>query len=125
MPSYYTENNVPAQMDTPERSLQKINSILNDAVPVTASSSSVTPATANTSQVVFPANANRKFLLVQNLSDSVMYLGIGINPNPAVPEGIYLAPNGGGFVAESSVVPNSEIRIACSGVSKRFHAIQG
>jgi hypothetical protein len=125
MPSYYTENNTPAAMDTPERSLQKINSILNDAVPVAASSSSATSASANASQVVFPAKENRKFLLVQNLSDTAMYLGIGITPNPATPEGIYLAPNGGGFVAESSVVPNSEIKIACSGVSKRFHAIQG
>lgn len=124
MPSYYTENNTPAQMDTPERSLQKINSILNEAIPVTASANSLVAA-SNTAQIVFSGKSDRKFLLVQNLSDTPMYLGIGVVPSPTTPQGIFLAPNGGGFVAESSIVPNSEIQIACSAASKRFHAIQG
>lgn len=125
MPSYYTENNTPAQMDTPERSLQKINSILNEAIPVSTSTTSVTSASPATATVVFPAKADRKFLLVQNLSDTDMYLGIGSAPNAATPQGILLAKGGGGFVAESSIVPSSEVQIVCSAASKRFHAIQG
>jgi hypothetical protein len=125
MPSYYTENNAPAQMDTPERSLQKINSILNDAVPVAASTSSTTSSFINTPTQVFPAKSDRRFLLVQNLSDTDMYLGIGSTPSATTPQGILLSRNGGGFVAESSAVPSSEVQIVCSVASKRFHAIQG
>ena len=51
-----------------------------------ASTQSIT--TGGTHQQVFASNASRKFLLVQNLSDTDMYLGIDFNPSNTTPDGI-------------------------------------
>lgn len=91
-------------------------------------SAPVTPATtltitaANTSQQVFPS-VTRNYLLVQNTSDTDMWMGIGVTPT--VGTGIRLAAGGGGYVAESEFIPSGEVRIICSVAGKTFHALQG
>jgi len=87
-----------------------------------ASTQSIT--TGGTHQQVFASNASRKFLLVQNLSDTDMYLGIGFNPSNTTPDGILLSKGGGGIVFESSYIPTQEIRIVCATTGKRFEALE-
>jgi hypothetical protein len=87
-----------------------------------ASTQSIT--TGGTHQQVFATNASRKFLLVQNLSDTDMYLGIGFNPSNTTPDGILLSKSGGGIVFESSYIPTQEIRIVCATTGKRFEALE-
>jgi len=82
-----------------------------------------TITTGGTHQQVFASNANRKFLLVQNVSDTDMNLGIGYNPTAST--GIFLAKSGGGFVFESSFIPTQEIRILCATTGKAFVALEG
>ena len=88
-----------------------------------ASTQSIT--TGGTHQQVFASNASRKFLLVQNLSDTDMYLGIGFNPSDTTPAGLLLSKNGGGVVFESNYIPTSEIRIVCATTGKVFVALEG
>jgi hypothetical protein len=91
-------------------------------------SAPVTPATtltitaANTSQQVF-ANQKRSYLLVQNNSDTDMWLGIGVVPT--VGTGIRLLANGGGYVAEDGFIPSGAVNIICSVAGKTFYALQG
>jgi hypothetical protein len=74
------------------------------------------------SQQVFPT-ASRNYLLVQNLSDTDMWLGIGFTP--AVGNGIKLVANGGGFVAEGGFIPSGAVNIICSATGKVFSALRG
>lgn len=97
-------------------------------MPIFAENSApVTPATiqtittANSSQQVF-ANTKRSYLLVQNTSDTDMWLGIGLTPS--VGTGIRLLAGGGGYVAENEFIPSGEVRIICSVAGKTFHALQ-
>jgi len=112
------------------------NSVTIDSLPaisgtVTADSNrgNVTEAsiktitTGGTHQQVFASNANRKFLLVQNVSDTDMNLGIGYNPTAST--GIFLAKNGSGVVFESNFIPTQEIRILCATTGKAFVALEG
>ena len=91
-------------------------------------SAPVTPATtltitaANTSQQVF-ANQKRSYLLVQNNSDTDMWLGIGAVPT--IGTGIRLPANGGGYVAEDGFIPSGQVNIICSAAGKSFYALQG
>ena len=85
--------------------------------------STKTITTGGTHQQVFASNANRKFLLVQNVSDTDMNLGIGYNPTAST--GIFLGKNGSGVVFESSFIPTQEIRILCASTGKAFVALEG
>jgi len=91
-------------------------------------SAPVTPASlliinvGGVSQSVFP-NQKRSYLLVQNNSDTDMWLGIGTTPS--VNNGIRLLPNGGGYVAEDGFIPSGEVRIFCTAGGKQFYALQG
>ena len=88
-----------------------------------ASTQSIT--TGGTHQQVFASNSSRKFLLVQNLSDTDMYLGLGFNPSNTTPAGLLLSKGGGGVVFESNYIPTSEIRIVCATTGKVFVALEG
>jgi hypothetical protein len=81
--------------------------------------------TAATSQQVFASNASRKYLVVQNLSDTVMYLGVGFTPNSSTPQGLLLSANGGGIVFESNFIPTEAVNIVCATAGKRFQALEG
>jgi hypothetical protein len=85
--------------------------------------STKTITTGGTDQQVFAANASRKFLLVQNVSDTDMNLGIGYNPTAST--GIFLGKNGSGIVFESGFIPTQEIRILCATTGKAFVALEG
>lgn len=85
--------------------------------------STKTITTGGTDQQVFAANANRKFLLIQNVSDTDMNLGIGYNPTAST--GIFLAKSGSGIVFESGFIPTQEIRILCATTGKAFVALEG
>lgn len=88
-----------------------------------ASTQSIT--TGGTHQQVFASNASRKFLLIQNISDTDMYVGLGFNPSNTTPAGLLLAKSGGGVVFESNYIPTSEVRIVCATSGKRFVALEG
>lgn len=77
--------------------------------------------TAAESQVVFAATP-RTYLLVQNNSDTDMWLGIGVVPT--VGNGILLPAFGGGYVAEDAFVPSGSVNIVCSANGKAFYALQ-
>jgi len=85
--------------------------------------STKTITTGGTHQQVFASKADRKFLLVQNVSDTDMNLGIGYNPSATT--GIFLGKNGSGVVFESSFIPTQEIRILCATTGKAFVALEG
>ena len=91
-------------------------------------SAPVTPATtltitaANTSQQVF-GDQKRSYLLVQNNSDTDMWLGIGVTPT--IGTGIRLPATGGGYVAETGFIPSGPVRIICAAGGKQFYALQG
>jgi hypothetical protein len=85
--------------------------------------STKTITTGGTHQQVFAANSDRKFLLIQNVSDTDMNLGIGYNPTAST--GIFLSKSGGGVVFESGFIPTQEIRILCATTGKAFVALEG
>ena len=88
-------------------------------------SSTQSITTGGTHQQVFASNSSRKYLLIQNISDTDTYLGLGFNPSNTTPAGLLLAKSGGGIVFESSYIPTSEVRILCATTGKRFVALQG
>jgi len=86
------------------------------------SSGSSTITTGGTSQTVFSPTLTRKYLLVQNVSDTDMNLGIGYTPTATT--GILLNKNGGAIVFEGSYIPTQAINILCATTGKAFVAIQ-
>ena len=92
-----------------------------NSAPVTPATT-LTITTAATSQQVF-ANTKRSYLLVQNTSDTDMWLAIGTTPS--VGTGIRLLAGGGGYVAEEGLIPSGAVNIICSAAGKTFYALQG
>lgn len=92
-----------------------------NSAPVSLAATS-TIAAANTAQQIF-TDQKRSYLLVQNNSDTDMWLGIGATPS--VGNGIRLFANGGGFVAENEFIPSGAVRIICSAAGKSFYALEG
>jgi hypothetical protein len=92
-----------------------------NSAPVTEAATQ-TITTAFAAQVVF-ADTKRSYLLVQNISDTDMWMEF--NSPGAVGRGIRLLANGGGYVAESGFIPSGTVRIICSAAGKAFYAIQG
>lgn len=91
-----------------------------NSAPVTEATT-FTIAAANTSQQVFP-DFKRNYLLVQNNSDTDMWMEIG--STPTVGFGIKLAANGGSYCAECNFIPAGAVNIVCSAAGKVFYAIQ-
>ena len=81
-----------------------------------------TIASAATSQKLADANANRQYLLIQNISNADMYIGIGFTPT--VGTGLFLHKDGGIFVWDK-FVPTNQINIICSSSTKAFTALEG
>jgi hypothetical protein len=92
-----------------------------NSAPVTAAST-MTITAGNTAQQIF-TDSKRSYLLVQNNSDTDMWLGIGTTPS--VGSGIRLLAGGGGYVAEDGFIPSGAVEIICSSTGKAFYAIQG
>lgn len=70
---------------------------------------------SNTPQQVFAANSARTYCLIQNISTTDMYAGVGHYPSSS--NGIRLAKNGGGVVFEGGFVPTESIYIVGTGGS--------
>jgi hypothetical protein len=89
--------------------------------PVTAAIP-LTITTANQWQQVFPTQ-KRSYLLVQNNSDTDMWMAIGTSASVGV--GIRLLAGGGAYVAESEFIPSGIVTIVCAVAGKQFYALQG
>lgn len=109
----------------------EIKNDVGNPVPVSPLTGNITVASnqsitaAGVHQQVFAANANRKYLFIQNVDDTDMLVGIGYNPtNLGATPGILLAPRGGALVFENGFVPTQEIRILCANAARKFVAHQ-
>jgi len=88
---------------------------------ITTRSSTIT--TGGTSQQVAASNSSRKYFVIQNISDTAMYLGIGYTPTTTT--GLLLSANGGGIVFETSFIPTQAINVLCATTGKAFVAWEG
>ncbi|MBU3721210.1 MAG: hypothetical protein FGM22_10780 [Burkholderiaceae bacterium] len=88
---------------------------------VTNRSSTIT--TGGTSQQVAASNTSRKYFLIQNISDTDMYLGVGYTPTTTT--GILLSKNGSGITFESGFIPTSAINVLCATTGKAFVSLEG
>ncbi|NBO27392.1 MAG: hypothetical protein EBU96_11520 [Actinobacteria bacterium] len=82
-----------------------------------------TITTAGLAQLVANANTSRKYFVIQNISDTAMYLGVGYTPTTST--GLLLSANGGGMVFDGSFIPTEAVRIICSTAGKSFVAWEG
>jgi len=95
-----------------------------DIAPGTATENIVTgnsSATANTSVSVLAARANRKYLVIQNLSDTNMNLNFGAAASAST---MLLPANGGGVSFEGTYVPASSLNLVCSAASKPYYILE-
>jgi hypothetical protein len=92
----------------------------NEGRSVENHSDSIT--TGGTAQLVMSANADRKWLFFQNLSDTDMYLGLGYVPTATT--GMMIAKNGTSLKLEAFVVTDA-IYVLCTLASKVFIALEG
>lgn len=76
---------------------------------------------ASVSEEIFAANATRRYLIVQNVSDTRMWVNFGVAANAGQPS-FLLPPNGGGIVFEGTFVPTDSVNILCETISKPFTA---
>ena len=89
------------------------------AAPVTNLSGTI--AVGGTAQVVSVANDSRRFFLLQNISDTDMYVGVGVTPT--VGTGLLIAKNGGTLTCDS-FVPVEEIQVICATTGKAFTSFE-
>jgi hypothetical protein len=81
----------------------------------------VTGTTANTSSnQVLASNTSRRYLLIQNLSDTDMNINFGAAASAST---LLLAKNGSGIVFESGYVPTDAINLICSASSKAYYIL--
>lgn len=80
-----------------------------------------TIASGGTAQQVFAACESRTYLLVQNLSDTVMYLDFGTDAAAAAGS-ILLAANGGSYECPADFCPTQRVSIFCATTGKAFTA---
>jgi len=82
-----------------------------------------TISTANSSREVAPANSTRRYFVIQNHSNSIMYVAFG---TPATTSnGLALTPGGGSIVFENTFVPSQQINVICELAGKDFVAWEG
>ena len=74
-------------------------------------------ATANTAQLIAPADTSRNFLLFQNNSNTDMQIGIGYKPT--ADNGITVLKSGG-ILRFEAFVPTDAVYVFCTGVSHKF-----
>jgi hypothetical protein len=94
---------------------------LSSTGTITTRSSTIT--TGGTSQQVAASNSSRKYFVIQNISDTAMYLGVGYTPTTTT--GLLLSANGGGMIFETSFIPTQAINVLCATTGKAFVAWEG
>jgi hypothetical protein len=104
--------------------LQSSNAHYSQATPgALIDGSGTTSASPSTSTQIFAANQGRKYLLVQNLGATAIY--INFTNAASATNSIYLAPNGGSFVQETNFVSTEAINVLSTGTSVAYMAKQG
>ena len=73
--------------------------------------------TANTSKEALASSSSRRYLLIQNISDTDMYFNFGAT---ATTDNMLITKNGGGIVFESGYVPTDAVNVICSGADKKY-----
>jgi hypothetical protein len=76
----------------------------------------------NVAQQIVGENLSRKYLLVQNISDTDMYIGIG--STPTVGGGLLLPKNGGSLICDL-FIPTQYIKIICVADDKTYVCLEG
>lgn len=80
-----------------------------------------TITTGGTSQQVFAANASRRYLLIQNVSDTDAWVNFGTAAVANQPS-LLLRANGGSIVFEGSFVPTGTVNIRGATTGKAYTA---
>ncbi|WP_080056732.1 hypothetical protein [Spirosoma aerolatum] len=93
-------------------------------VEIAPSQSSVTHTagtitTGGTAQTALAAQAGRKYLLIQNISDTVMYIQLD-GGTPTATTSMMLAANGGSWESPPHFCPVVAIKILCATTGKAF-----
>lgn len=83
---------------------------------------STTITLGGTSQQIFAANATRKYLIIQNISDTDMNVNFG---SAATTSTMLLPSMGSSFVMEANFISNQTVNIICATTGKAFVAKQG
>lgn len=77
---------------------------------------------ANSNITPLSARGTRKYLLIQNLSDTAMNVNFGANASPTT---MLLPANGGGVEFSGSFyVPLTDVRIFCNSASKPYYILE-
>ncbi len=115
-----------AEQVTGNASLASIDSKLTNPLPVSS-----TPAhgaltdrsgtVGSTSTSIVPANPTRKYLFIQNLSGSKLYINFTTAANQGQPS-ILLGANGGSIVFEGNFVTTEQVFAVASGASSPYTA---
>lgn len=78
----------------------------------------------DTAQQVMAANTGRRYLLIQNISDTAMWFNFTTTAVKDSPSYL-LAANGGVFAMDGSLVTKEAISIICVTTGKKFTAKEG
>ena len=84
--------------------------------------SGTTSGTPSTTTEIFAANASRKYLLIQNISDTTIYVNLGADAT-VDNDSIKLLSNGS-FIMEGNAVSIQTVNVISAGTSKEFVAKQ-
>lgn len=90
----------------------------------TLTNRSGTITAGDTAQTLMAANADRKYLSIMNISDTVMWFNFttaAVKDSPS----FILAANGGSFTMEGSYVSTEAISIICVTTGKKYTAKEG
>lgn len=110
-------------IDSNETSIGTIDGVITKPYENTLKDASGSITTANAWQQAQPAVQNRRYLLVQNLSSSDMWVLLWGNvnqPSVGAPGSIYLAPNGGSFVMENTFCSTDNVFIGSPTVGAKY-----
>lgn len=91
----------------------------SEPFPWTDRSGSIT--LGGTAQTIAAVNGRRTYLIVQNISDTTMWLNLG-GTATAGSGSFLLAANGGSYAAEGSAIPSGAVSILCATTGKEFTA---
>ncbi|NBU70552.1 MAG: hypothetical protein EBS53_03750 [Bacteroidetes bacterium] len=117
-------DDTPFINDGADTSLRKAVSLLNKIeAKIEAKNGAVTPTPGYTDPLPFTSkealasSSSRRYLLIQNISDTDMYFNFGAT---ATTDNMLIAKDGGGIVFESGYVPTDAVNVICSGASKKY-----
>jgi len=89
----------------------------NGAVTVTAGTTS---GTANTSAQALASSSTRRYLLIQNISDTDMYFNFGA---AATTSHLLVKSGGAEITFETGFVPTDAVNVICSAASKSYYIL--